>query len=61
MKCDLIFTLLQQVESGMIDGRKPELRWQKAIQWGCNWPQVLKEFFETRISIDMMIMLKQVA
>ena len=27
----------------MIDGTKPELHWQRATQWGCNWQQVLED------------------
>ena len=31
-----------------MDVGKPELRWQKAIQWGCNWPQGLKHDLENK-------------
>ena len=44
----------------MIDGTKPELHWQRASQWGCNWQQVLNDYVYNLTMMMMMTMMMMV-
>ena len=39
----------------MSDETKPELRWQRATQWGCNSPQALITFMMMEMLMTMII------